>query len=115
MSIPGYIADGDWESVRRVVGNLVTGMLDTAGRTMGLRFGSDTLTYTAAAVSAQKTISHGLSRTPTVIFANAKAGAKRHVVNAAGTIDSTSFDLIAETADGGVLSSTITVYWLVLG
>lgn len=91
-------------------------VVDTGGTSVALRFGTATLTYTAAAVSAATTVAHNLGTTPEFIGSIGTAGTKRHIVNyVSSTRTTTGFDLISETADGAAMSGSISVFWLAIG
>lgn len=96
---------------------LVSLVVDTGGQSVGLRFGTVTLTYTASATSAAATVTHGLGKTPEYIGSLGTTGlSKRHVVNyVSGSRNDTDFQLQAETADSAAVTGSISVFWVVIG
>jgi hypothetical protein len=81
---------------------------------VSLAYSTNTAVFTAANVSAVKTVTHGLGATPALVLVSSTGGAY-NVVYATNNVGGTTFDVQAETASGAVVTYTGTFYWLAIG
>jgi hypothetical protein len=65
----GSISDRNFQKLRILVP-------DTGGRSVDIRFGVASVTFTASTISATNTFAHGLGRTPYVVLGSRDALAK---------------------------------------
>lgn len=92
--------------------------LDTGGRSLKIRAGTDTVTYPgASATSNAKTVNHGLGSTPiAVLLTESSAGVGGGYIFVTAAPTSTAFT--AQITSPGVtpaLNTTQTFYWLAIG
>jgi hypothetical protein len=106
----GSIADRNFQTLARLV-------LDTGGITAGVRFGTVTFTWTAAAASATMTVAHGLGRTPIAVFVadwwipGTAAG-----FSPVKSIGAATFDTRGEVGPAyGAISASVTTGWVAIG
>lgn len=105
----GSVADRNFLKLAQLV-------VDAGGRSIGIRFGSDSLTWPAAGTSSNtKTITHGLGRTPIVVGGwGSDSTTAQFFYCYPFTFTSTQFSMrgVAEAAPG-VQTKTFT--WVALG
>lgn len=91
-------------------------VLDTGGKSIGIRFGTGSIAFAASTDSTQPCIVlHGLGKAPQVIFATNK-GASGYTKIAAFTTDivtSTSFQVFARIPSA--TTGTLDFYWIAIG
>lgn len=110
------VREGAWTTVQRNFDKLVATLIDTGGQSVGIRFGTDTLSFSAAAASATKTITHGLGKTPVAVFAMSDLSTEYIVINSiAASFTDTQFQVKAQTASGSSITQTPRFYWLAIG
>ena len=100
----GSIADRNFLQLANLV-------IDTGGRSLGIRFGSDTVSFTAAAQSANKVISHGLGKTPILVLGI--VGTQGMFLNTF-TYTDTTFTASAYYA-AGTTTGNFTIFWVAIG
>src|SRR4051812_22826886 len=110
--LDGSIADRNFQALARLV-------LDTGGRSIGIRFGAATITWPGGSPFATVAVTHGLSRTPVVVFAGDAGGgtmATNIPVWSASAPGATTFTAAAETSDASApaVGLTRTFYWVCL-
>lgn len=101
----GSVSDRNFQRLMSLV-------LDTGGRSVGIRFGTGTATWTAAVSSAAVTIPHGLGRTPVAVFLSTR---NPLVGYAASSIGATSFVATGFETANLAITTTNTFDWLVIG
>lgn len=105
----GSIIDRNFQKLRNLV-------IDTAGKTLGIRFGVSSVTFTASATSATATVTHGLGKTPGYIGLTPVSSASWYVLRyLSGSRNSTSFQVSGRTIDGTTPSLTASFFWMVIG
>lgn len=113
LALPPYDPD-DPEGTQFILDLIAKAMIDTGGRAIKVRFGTDTVVYTAANSSAAKTISHGLGTAPIAVFCQMTSP----VVNSIFYIDSVSATTFVtrghETTNAAVTGSQ-PFYWVAFG
>jgi hypothetical protein len=118
MTLPlEHVQDGDWAALNRVVDMLRSLVLDTGGRSLGIRVGTATVTFAGASPNGQQTVTHGLGKTP-VGFSAILTGADDVIpIIQGGTMTSTTFVLVASSKTGVNIAAgqQRTFYWIVLG
>lgn len=95
-------------------------VVDTGGRSIGIRFGTGTWTWPAgSAKSGVTVVSHGLGRTPIVVFVCGATlnGSNETSAGEAGSYTSTQFSTQASLAQGLApgAGAANTFAWLVIG
>ena len=113
LQIP--VLPGDWANLNRRLLDLerLRNVLDTGGVTAGVRFGTVTVTHTAA-TQGTATVTHGLGRVPAVILATVLAGADGTAYTASVFApNDTTFGVV--TTRSPAFSADLTVYWMVVG
>jgi len=88
-------------------------LIDTGGRSVGLRFGADTVTFTASVNSAVKTVTHGLGRTPITVVATASGSLGWNVLRVFN-FTATTFDVQGHDTDAARTGSDA-IYWVAVG
>lgn len=114
MSKLEHVPAGDWDVVRRNFEQLA-GSIDTAGQSIGVRFGLGTLEYPGGSPSfTDDTTAHGLGRTPVAAFAVANHS---NTFIGTKTLDATDLVVQGRTVDGSspAAASLVNYYWLVIG
>lgn len=113
-----HIAPNDWSGVQRLVEALGNLVLDTGGRSLGIRAGVVAVTFPGAgSISNLATVTHGLGRTPLAVVVTADGTAQGTVITAdVRSIGATTFVVAAEfnnlfVPGGGGLN----VYWIAIG
>lgn len=122
-----HIAPGDWGAVERVR-QLLQSLVIDAGidattklpRSVGIRFGTATITWPGGTPFATVAVTHGLGRTPTAVFAGDAGGGTMNTnipVWSATSPGATTFTAAAETSDASApaVGLTRTFYWLAVG
>ena len=89
---------------------IVARLLDLPSTNVKIRYGTDTVTFTAAQVSAVTTVSHGLGKTPSVVLLSPFS--LFNVVYASHNHDADSFDVTA--THWTTLTASGTFAWLAL-
>lgn len=93
--------------------------IDTGGLSIGIRFGTGTVTWPGGSVNSDVvTIDHGLATTPRSIqFTPIATATPADIFVSAGSVTSTTFGARGRTTDGSspAAASTQTFYWLVIG
>jgi hypothetical protein len=104
----GTVADRNFQKLMSLV-------LDTGGVTAGVRFGVDSMAWTASRDSGPKTITHGLGRTPLVVFVTNGDTDGSYAGIAAYTAipGATTFDVYGRT--DGSITETKTIFWIAIG
>lgn len=87
--------------------------LDTGGRSLGLRVGTATATFTAGSVTPTVTVNHGLGRTPAFIAMQPRGGGS--VQCSVDSRGDTTFTFRAYSTAGTSVTGTHTHDWLVIG
>lgn len=117
MNLPPYDPD-DPASLQFILDFIATRLLDTGGRSLKLRAGSDSVTYPGgSALSNGKNVSHGLGSTPIAVALVANsAGVGASYAFVTGALTSTVIPMQI-TAPGftPALNTTQTFYWLAIG
>lgn len=121
--VGGPIADGDpketlkerFDGTQRNFEVIAKSMVETGGRSIGVRFGSTTVVF-AAAPEATKAVSHGLGKTPVAAFAFPVLATTQTLFCSARTgASATSITFQFNTDNAVNFTGTVTFYWLVLG
>lgn len=110
-----HLADGsvsarNFETLRRLV-------VDTGGESLGLRVGSETLTWPGgSADTGTVTVDHGLGKAPVALFTQSGT-LTAHARPDPSSVTTVDFDVRARTVDASTpaAATTMTVYWLVIG
>jgi hypothetical protein len=93
--------------------------IDTGGRSLGIRGGTNTVTFPGGSANTDPlTVSHGLERTPTSVQLTAIAATTPvDLFVVSGTEDADSFDVRGRMSDGSspAAAATQNFYWLALG
>lgn len=108
---------GDGGVLDRNVGRLMSLVPDTGGQTIGLRFGTQTLTWPGSTTTTgSETITHGLGATPVVVLVGIQAESVA-VMSWANNVGATTFTVAARTGDGTspAADTTCTLAWLAIG
>lgn len=103
---------GDGSVSDRNFQKLMSLVLDTGGRSVGIRFGTATATWTASATSATVTIPHGLGKIPGFVTYGSKNTPFEY---ATASVDATNISTVGYQTAGTVVTGTLTFYWVVLG
>lgn len=107
-----HIVPEDWQAVDRMRQTLQSLVVDTGGRSIGIRCGTGTAVFTAAQASATVTVPHGLGKTP--LFAI--AGTRNNLIGYAVTArDATNLSVIGFVTSNVATTNTLTFDWLVIG
>lgn len=109
----GSVSDRNFETLARAV--MDTGADDKGRpRELAVRFGTKTVTYAGGTTDANAVVTHGLGKTPVVVFTQSGT-LVAHARPA--SIGATTFDAALRTVDGTnpVGGTVYTVYWLVIG
>jgi hypothetical protein len=105
----GSPADRNFQALARLV-------LDTGGVTASVRWGIAAATFTASRVSADKTVTHGLGRTPIAVFVTGATDQAAHVVAFhAHSYTSTTFKARGDFTDGTAPTGNSNFAWVVIG
>lgn len=110
-----HVADGDWNGVGRNFQKLMSLLPDTGGRSVGIRFGSDAVTWAGGSrTTAANPITHGLGRTPVAVLLTSSTS---NMEMSASALGATTFSATGNTMDGTspVNGTARTFYWLVVG
>lgn len=86
------------------------GVLETGTRQMSLRCGVDTFAYTAGTSSAVVTVTHGLGKTPLVVFLQTDTGES---MNRTLNVGAVTFQ--AQGVRTAVTTASYTFFWLAIG
>lgn len=109
------IQPGDWDGVQRLVDLLSRLLIDVGGRSIGVRFGSGTLTFPGGSPSTSTvTVNHGLGRTPVAVcVCNEFLGS----IGSVNTLTSTTFQTLGFTVDGSSpgAGTGAPFYWIAIG
>lgn len=113
----GYIAPDDWPSIERLRVSLERLLIDTGrSEAIGIRFGTGTVTFTASRVSASTAVTHGLGRTPVVVFVMDATDHTSHVVAfSAFSYTSTQFTTRGDFTDGTAATGGSAFVWVAIG
>lgn len=98
----GSIADRNFQTLMQVVP-------DTGGISVGLRSGTEFVTFSASTTSNTVTVTHGLNKTPRVTIGSAASTVKFAVLNKT----TTTFDIFGR-ADSST-SATVNFDWIAVG
>lgn len=101
----GSVSDRNFQALMRLV-------LDTGGQSVGARFGSNAVTFTASATSNTVGVTHGLGRLPVACFVS--VGTANNLRVGWSSLSSTGFNVTGHSAIGAV-SGDLTFSWLVIG
>lgn len=106
----GSVSDRNFQALMRLV-------LDTGGKTVGIRFGAATLTWAGGTqFSNGLTVTHGLGKTPIGVLATANLGTLAGVAAWATTPGATTFTLQGwDPAGSPGAGATDKVFWVVIG
>lgn len=111
--------DGQTVNVRAIQDNLdalAMGADTFGGVRAGLRFGYQALTFTASAVSAVETVSHGVGSQPAAIVACGSVGpGGRPITVSFQNYGSDTFQLVGRVVDGTTITATTDCFWLAIG
>ena len=111
-----HVTEGAWGTVRRNFEKLAGVLVDTGGRLVRVRFGTDTLSFSASATSATKTVTHGLGTTPVAAMAICNVSSDYIVLGTIdGSLNDETFQLAGRTNGGGSITATPRFYWVALG
>lgn len=88
-------------------------VLDTGGKTIGIRFGTGSVTFTASTTSATQTIAHGLAKVPQYIACQALDSSGAITVRPVSGADAVNFQAVGRTASA--VTGAATFYWAVIG
>jgi hypothetical protein len=86
-------------------------MPNTGGKSIGIRFGSSSATWTAAVLSAAVTIPHGLGIAPGYVGIQTQS----QLFDFKVTADATNLTVTGYRTDNTAVSATINFYWLACG
>jgi hypothetical protein len=111
MSLPLEFT-GNYDVAQRNFDRIAAAVVDAGERSASIRFGIDTVTFTASTSSANKVVSHGLAVTPVIVLAMAVGDSR--VLGTTFTYTDSSFTM-AGGAPGGAISATISMAWLAIG
>jgi hypothetical protein len=96
---------------------ILTNLMGGSGAgNVGIRFGTSTMAWAASTDSGPKTITHGLGKTPVVVFVTNGDTVGSYPGIAAFTVlsvNSTTFDTYGRTA--GAITGTKAIFWVALG
>lgn len=112
-----YVHENDWAAVSRLIDQLNGLLIDTGGRSVGIRFGSNTITWPGGSgTTSSTTVTHGLGRTPAGVYVSASTTLGGTHINAT-SVGATTFSVQGTTIDGSSPAggTTGTFYWLVIG
>lgn len=110
MIVLEHVAPEDWAAVGRNSDALMRLVVDTGGQSLGVRAGSSSVTFTASAHSANKTITHGLGRAPrSVTF-----GTYNEIIILIVSKSAADF-VVQGWAPGGVVTATLSFDWQAIG
>jgi hypothetical protein len=91
-------------------------MLETGDRYAGIRWGSTSATFTAAATSAQVTVPHGLGRVPGGVACMVKDPQNGlFIFVESAPADSKNFYIQARQTQNTAVTTTQNFYWLAIG
>lgn len=99
----GSVSDRNFQTLMRLV-------LDTGGLTIGMRFGTTTLTFTASTVSATATINHGLGSAPIAVLLGS-----RDALMQPGCFARSGTQLSINGLYNSSVSTTAAVDWVAIG
>lgn len=104
----GTISDRNFQRLNALVP-------DTGGQTVGIRFGTSSIGFTASTDSADTVISHGLGTTPVVVLVSVHTAPTFATVAA---LNAHSYGATTFTVNGRVASAataTVPIVWLAIG
>lgn len=107
-----HIADGDWQAVERLRLALQSLVVDTGGQSIGVRFGTSTATWTAAATTPGVTIPHGLARSPIYAHASTRTSLLEYAVTSR---DATNIVVTGFVTMNTAFTGSATFDWVVIG
>jgi hypothetical protein len=104
----GSVSDRNFQALAQLV-------LDTGGKSLGIRFGTGSATWSASQVSGAVTVTHGLGASPALVIVqqiNTTAITYGNI-----TTSSTTFSVTGNYTDhaSGNLTGTFGFWWLVIG
>lgn len=90
---------------------------DMGGQSVGIRFGTVTITFPGGSPNGQATVPHGLGRVPASFSATLTGASDVIPIIQAGTFDATNFVLVASTKTGANLAAgqQRSFFWMVIG
>jgi hypothetical protein len=94
---------------------LMSLVLDTGGRSVGIRFGTGSVSFTASAASTEYTVAHGLGRTPVTAYATFRHATGTTLVFTAYVSTLTSTTIGVSAAVSSAVTGSLSVDWLVFG
>lgn len=106
----------DGTATARNFDKLRTLLIDTGGQSIGLRFGSDSLSFAASAVSVTRTVNHGLAKIPQAILVLPTLGTEYIVANYVGASrNDVSFQVSGQTNSGSAITADLGFFWVAIG
>lgn len=104
---------GNFDALAIALGGDLSGKVTAAGgAAVKIAFGADSMTGTGGSAIQTETITHGLGKTPTVVFVGSDSSAFN---GAAGAVNATNFQAKLRHIDGTNWNTTETYYWLAIG
>jgi hypothetical protein len=110
-----HIQPDDWAAVNRVTDTLRSLVIDTGGRSIGIRIGSGAATWTASINAAPVSVSHGLGRIPALAAAFPQAGGLGYEIPATSLTSTTMTVQGFTTAANVITLAASPFYWVVIG
>jgi hypothetical protein len=107
--------DGSDDSLRFILDLIASRFVDTGGRSVGVRWGVQELTFSGAASSATEEVEHGLGTTPVIVLATADIDGDAWCLCLTGTYTDTTFEIAGRDTDAALITGTSNAYWLALG
>lgn len=112
LPLPRY----DGNNLQAILDIIAKSAIDTGERSIKLRWGSSSATYTAAATSAQVTIPHGMGSVPVALFLSLKQPQNGlHIPYENAAADATNVYVILRQAQNTAVSVTQNFYWIAIG
>lgn len=109
-----HLHEGDWAGLNRVVDTLRSLVLDTGGRSLGVRIGTGSATWAATGVSSgTATIAHGLGRTPVYAKAGSQNALREYAVTSRDATNIVVTGYRTDNVAPGV--GTTNFDWVVIG
>lgn len=110
----------DGTATARNFDKLRTLLIDTGGQSIGLRLGTDTVTYPGAtAGSTVKTVTHGLGRIPVYVgpqwVAGGTTGTTYSHTFEVSNLTTTTFDVQGFGSSAVAAGQTVAIMWVVIG
>lgn len=106
----------DGENTQAIFDLIAKSAIDTGGRSIKLRFGTSSVTFTASPTSAQVTIAHGMGSTPTLAAGFARTPTNARVtVQESAAASATNIFLTGFISDAVASSVTQSIYWIAIG